>query len=155
MRYPSSTFLVMYFISKKCLTFLQHFDNSSHGTQSEVRAPILHVWFYACSSIAFCFLDHNESPTPPLNIDATTAREATVGISYPKYSPISLAPTNPKTTATAGSRYSKSFAAFDNIVYRLRSPMIANMLEVKTTIGFCVGYSGKTLGVSEMNSWII
>lgn len=31
--------------------------------------------YYAWSSKTFCSLDHSESPTPPLNIVATTPRE--------------------------------------------------------------------------------
>ena len=78
-----------------------------------------------------------EAPTPPPSSVATTVSAILVGTSYPKYSAIIFDPINPNTIATAGSKYFKSAAAFDKIVYNERRPIIANILEEKITRGFC------------------
>mmetsp|Transcript_19895 Transcript_19895/g.43224 ORF Transcript_19895/g.43224 Transcript_19895/m.43224 type:complete len:257 (+) Transcript_19895:31-801(+) len=83
-------------------------------------------------------LSRMDAATPPPSIVTTTPRDNSVEIATPKYSAMSLPPINPNTTATALSRYFSSDAALDKIMYRLRSPIIANIFDEKTTRGFSV-----------------
>ena len=77
-----------------------------------------------------------DNPIPDPSKLATTAKAMFVGTMYPKYSAIILLPIKPKTKATAGSRYFRSVAALLNTVYRLRSPIMAKILDENTTRGF-------------------
>lgn len=101
------------------------------------------IYFFKSSGDTGCCcflfsLAQIDEPTPILSTLVTTARANDVGTWKPKNSKIILVPIKPKTIATAGSRYCRSVAALDSIVYRLRKPMIAKRFEEKTTSGFCV-----------------
>mmetsp|Transcript_2211 Transcript_2211/g.2817 ORF Transcript_2211/g.2817 Transcript_2211/m.2817 type:complete len:218 (+) Transcript_2211:37-690(+) len=97
---------------------------------------------YSSSSL---FFSNTDNPTPPDKKKATTPRAYSVGISAPKYSAIIFPPINPSTIPTAGSKYFKSEAALDKIVYKLRNPMMANIFDEKTTRGLLV--TPKTAGI--------
>lgn len=74
-------------------------------------------YFHLVSVLASSFdFFHSDNPTPPVSMVATTPKEYIVGTSTPKNSATILHPINPSTIATAGSRYSRSDAAFDKIV---------------------------------------
>ena len=57
-----------------------------------------------------------DNPIPADSNEATTIKAMEVGTMYPKNSATILLPMNPRTTATAGSKYSKSAAAFERTV---------------------------------------
>mmetsp|Transcript_35314 Transcript_35314/g.54243 ORF Transcript_35314/g.54243 Transcript_35314/m.54243 type:complete len:203 (+) Transcript_35314:157-765(+) len=104
----------------------------------ELSSLSLLLLFLISSSSSSCLFSAMESMTPPPRTEATMGSATSVGILTPKYSAIIFAPMNPNTIATEGSRYLRSDAALERIVYSDRSPRIANMFDTRTIIGFSV-----------------
>mmetsp|Transcript_3267 Transcript_3267/g.10188 ORF Transcript_3267/g.10188 Transcript_3267/m.10188 type:complete len:233 (-) Transcript_3267:146-844(-) len=74
-------------------------------------------------------------PTPAASMSTMAPSEVEIETSWPKNSATILLPTKPRTSATAGCRYSKSLTSVASTLKRARSPRMANMFDVNATKG--------------------